>query len=73
MHLQDINIVKNKKVKNIKDDQDVHGVIQILVKCEWNSWIVSLEDQDEVSYTVYLQDIIMMKNEEMTCKFKMSI
>ena len=51
----------------------MQGVIQILVKYELSLWIVCLEDQDEVSYNVYLQDIIMMKNEEMKCKFKMSI
>ena len=37
------------------------------IKCQ-----VCLEDEDEVSPQVYLQDINMMKNEEMKCKFKMS-
>ena len=68
MYLQDINIMKKKKVKRIKDDQDVQGMIQILVKYELSLWIVCLEDQDEVSCNVYLQDINMMKNEEMEPK-----
>ena len=37
------------------------------IKCQ-----VCLEDEDGVSSHVYLQDIIIMKNEEMKCKFKMS-
>ena len=31
------------------------------------------EDKDGVSSNVYLQDINIMKNEVMKCKFKMSI
>ena len=68
MYLQDINIMKKKKVKKIKDDQDVQGVIQMLVKYELCLWKVCLEDKDGVSSNVYLQDINMMKNEEMKPK-----
>ena len=68
VYLQDIILIKKKKVKNIKDDQDVQGVIQMLVKYELSLWQVCLEDQGGVSSNVYLQDINMMKNEEMKHK-----
>ena len=73
VYLQDINIMKNKKVVKKKDDQDVQRVIQMLVKYELCLWQVCLEYKDGVSSNVYLQDINMMKNEEMKCKFKMGI
>ena len=60
-------------MKKIKDYQDVQVVIHILVKWELSLWQVCLEDKYGVSSSVYLQDIIMMKNKEMKCKFKMSI
>ena len=43
-------------------------VIQMLVKYELCLWQVCLEDQGGVSSNVYLQDINMMKNEEMEPK-----
>ena len=43
-----------------------------MVKWELSLWQVCLEDQDGVSSNVYLQDINIMKKEEMKCKFKMS-
>lgn len=98
MYLQDIILIKKKKVKK-NDDQDVREVIQMLLKYELCLWQVYLEDQGGVSYSVYLQDIIMMNNgvkpmgfrtwptvvetsnnsghvlsnEEIKCKFNMSI
>ena len=44
----------------------------MLVKYELSLWIVCLEYEDGVSPHVYLQDINMMKKEEMKCKIKMS-
>ena len=32
VYLKDINIMKKQKVKKIKDDQNVQGVVQLLVK-----------------------------------------
>ena len=46
----------------------MQGVIQILVKQELIIWQVCLEDKDGVSSNVYLQDINIMKNEEMKPK-----
>ena len=63
--------MKKTKVKKIKDDQYVQGVIQIVVKWELILWQVCLEYEDGVSPHVYLQDINMMKNEEMKFKIKM--
>ena len=60
--------MKNKKVVKKKDDQDVQGIIQMLVKYELCLWQVCLEDQGGVSSSVYLQHINMMNNEEMEPK-----
>ena len=59
-------------MKKIKCDQDVKGMIQRLVKWELSLRQVCLEDEDGVSSNVYLQDINIMKKEEMKCKFKIN-
>ena len=51
----------------------IQGVIRRMIMRELSLWQVCLEDKDGVSSNVHLQDINIIKNEEMKCRFKMSI